>query len=43
MFASIRAARSIKTALNSGAFKPEDQARIKQDIQAIKEAREDTP
>ena len=42
MFASIRAARSIKTALNSGAFKPEDQARIKQDIQAIKEAREDT-
>src|SRR5271166_5300402 len=38
MFASIRAARSIKTVLNSGAFKPEDKERIKQDIQAVKEA-----
>ena len=41
MFPAIRAARSIKTSLDSGAFKPEDQKRIKEDIQAIKEARED--
>lgn len=42
MFAAMRAARSIRTALDSGAFKPEDQKRIKEDIQAIKEAREDS-
>jgi hypothetical protein len=41
MFAALRAARSIRTSLDSGAFKPEDQKRIKEDIQAIKEARED--
>jgi len=40
MFKGLRAARSIRTALDSGAFKPEDQQRIKQDIAAIKEARE---
>jgi Spy/CpxP family protein refolding chaperone len=40
MFAALRAARSIRKELDSGAFKPEDQARIKQDLQAIKEARE---
>jgi Spy/CpxP family protein refolding chaperone len=40
MFKGLRAARSIRAALDSGAFKPEDQQRIKQDIQAIKEARE---
>ncbi len=42
MFAAMRAARSIRTALDSGAFKPEDQKRIKEDIQTIKEAREDS-
>jgi len=41
MFATMRAARSIRTALDSGAFKPQDQQRIKQDMQAIREARED--
>ena len=40
MFAALRAARSIRAALDSGAFKSEDQQRIKQDMQAIKEARE---
>lgn len=40
MFATMRAARSIRTVLDSGAFKPEDRQRIKQDMQAIKEARE---
>lgn len=39
-FAALRAARSIKATLDSGAFKPEDQQRIKQDMEAIKEARE---
>ena len=43
MFAAMRAARSIRATLDSGAFKPEDQKRIKEDIQAIKEAREDRP
>ena len=41
MFAALRAARSIRSVLDSGAFRPEDQQRIKQDLQAIKEARED--
>jgi len=41
MFAALRAARSIRTTLDSGAFQPQDQQRIKQDLQAIKEARED--
>jgi hypothetical protein len=40
MFAALRAARSIRTELDSGAFRPEDEQRIKQDLQAIKEARE---
>jgi hypothetical protein len=40
MFATMRAARSIRTVLDSGAFKPEDRQRIKQDMQTIKEARE---
>jgi len=40
MFATMRAARSIRAVLDSGAFKPEDRQRIKQDMQAIKEARE---
>jgi len=43
MFAELRAARSIRVALNSGAFKPEDRQRIKHDMDAIKEAREDSP
>ncbi len=43
MFAGLRAARSIRTALDSGAFQPADQQRIKADIRAIKEAREDRP
>jgi Spy/CpxP family protein refolding chaperone len=41
MFAELRAARSIRAALDSGAFQPADQQRIKQDMQAIKGARED--
>jgi len=41
MLKGLRAARSIRKALDSGAFKPEDQKRIKADIQAIKEAREE--
>jgi Spy/CpxP family protein refolding chaperone len=41
MFAELRAARSIRTALDSGAFQPADQQRIKQDMQALKGARED--
>jgi hypothetical protein len=41
MFATMRAARSIRGYLDSGAFKPEDQHRIKEDIQQIKEAREE--
>jgi len=41
MFAAMRAARSIRTELNSGAFQPEDRQRIQQDLQQIKEARED--
>jgi hypothetical protein len=40
MFATMGAARSIRTVLDSGAFKPGDRQRIKQDMQAIKEARE---
>jgi Spy/CpxP family protein refolding chaperone len=43
MFAGLRAARSIKRALNSGAFQPADRQRIEADIRAIKEAREDRP
>ena len=43
MFAAMRAARSIRTALDSGAFKPEDRQRIKQDMEAIREAREEHP
>ncbi len=39
-FATMRAARSIRTVLDSGAFKPEDRQRIEQDMQAIREARE---
>ncbi|HUO03755.1 MAG TPA: hypothetical protein VMU16_01035 [Candidatus Binataceae bacterium] len=39
-FKALRAARSIRAALDSGAFKPADRQRIKQDIDAIKEARE---
>ena len=42
-FASLRAARSIRTVLDSGAFKPEDSKRIKEDLQAIREARESEP
>lgn len=38
-FAMMRAAHKIRSTLDSGAFKPEDQQRIKQDMQAIKEAR----
>jgi Spy/CpxP family protein refolding chaperone len=41
VFAELRAARSIRTALDSGAFQPADQQRIKQDMQALKGARED--
>jgi Spy/CpxP family protein refolding chaperone len=43
MFAGLRAARSIRRALNSGAFQPADRQRIEADIMAIKEAREDLP
>lgn len=39
-FAAMRAARSIRTTLDSGAFRPEDRERIKQDMQAIREAHE---
>ncbi len=42
-FAALRAARSIRTVLDSGAFKPEDSKRIKEDLQAIREARERVP
>lgn len=42
-FAALRATRSIRAELNSGAFRPEDQQRIQQDLQQIKEAREDRP
>lgn len=42
-FASLRAARSIRTVLDSGAFKPEDSKRIKEDLQSIREARESEP
>jgi hypothetical protein len=38
-FAAMRAARRIRETLDSGAFKPEDRERIKQDMQAIREAR----
>jgi Spy/CpxP family protein refolding chaperone len=41
MFAAIRALRSIRAMLDSGAFKPADQKRIKEDIQALREAREE--
>jgi Spy/CpxP family protein refolding chaperone len=40
LFAGLRAARSIRMELDSGAFKPEDQKKIKEDIEAIREARE---
>ena len=43
MFAGLRAARSIRRALNSGAFQPADRQRIEADIMTIKEAREDLP
>jgi hypothetical protein len=43
MFAALRAARSIRNVVDSGAFKPADQQRIKQDLEAIKEARENRP
>lgn len=39
-FAEMRAMRRIHDTLDSGAFKPEDQERIKQDIQNIRAARE---
>jgi hypothetical protein len=42
-FAAMRAARSIRAALDGPGFKPEDKQRIKQDFQQIKEAREDHP
>jgi len=42
-FAALRAARSIRATLDSGAFNPEDQQRIKQDLQTIREAREGRP
>lgn len=37
-FAAMRAARSIRATLDSGAFKPEDRDRIKHDMDAIREA-----
>lgn len=40
MFAEFRAMRSIRATLDSGAFKPEDRKRIKQDLQALRKARE---
>lgn len=42
-FAEFRAARRIREILNSGAFKPEDEQRIKQDFQAIRELHADPP
>jgi Spy/CpxP family protein refolding chaperone len=42
-FAALRAARSIRTTLDSGAFRPEDRDRIKQDMQNVKEAHENLP
>jgi Spy/CpxP family protein refolding chaperone len=41
MIKGLRAGRALKAMLDSGAFRPEDQQRIKQDIQQIREARED--
>lgn len=38
VLAEMRAARRIRTTLNSGAFKPEDRQKIKQDLRAIREA-----
>ncbi|MGO9604222.1 MAG: hypothetical protein ACLQAT_12645 [Candidatus Binataceae bacterium] len=37
----MRAARGLRSMLDSGAFKLEDQARLKQDMQAIRQARGD--
>jgi Spy/CpxP family protein refolding chaperone len=39
--AALRAARSLRSVLDSGGFKPEDQEKIKRDLQQIREARED--
>jgi hypothetical protein len=39
-FAAMGASRSIRTTIDSGAFKPEDRQRIEQDMQAIRQARE---
>jgi hypothetical protein len=40
LFAEMRAMRKIRATLDSGAFKPEDRKRIKQDLQNIREARQ---
>lgn len=40
LFAEMRAMRKIRATLDSGAFKPEDRERIKQDLQTIREARQ---
>lgn len=37
-FAAMRAARKVRTTLDSGAFRPEDRQRIEADMQAIREA-----
>jgi hypothetical protein len=39
-FATMRAARRIRSMLDSGAFQPQDQQRIKEDMKAIRELRE---
>ena len=43
IFAEMRAVRKIRATLDSGAFKPEDRERIKQDLQTIREARRASP
>ena len=39
--AAFRAMRNFHSILDSGAFKPEDQQRIKQDMQQLREAKQD--
>ena len=43
IFAEMRAAKKIRSTLDSGAFKPEDRERIKQDLEAIRQARQTHP
>lgn len=40
---AFRSIRNFRQILDSGAFQPQDQQRIKEDLQQIREAREDRP